>query len=320
MAPRFERAPWMKAVVQAGTAFHVRHSVPWKHNLLNLGSAGALLASTLALIGWGAVAPTWLYLPAAGVLFGVIFFAVHILIIHEASHDMFFYVKDKARNRWWNRLAGHLAGWPFFTDYIRHWEEGHLEHHLRPCEPNDPQDGDPLDGSRLWAMYAKIAFIPLVFVAYNPSRRYPGAAKRALLGALLWVPLIALTTLYLSWQVPVALMLGLHVTMALNWTKKAQEHGCGLAGEPDALLRSRTYFYPFAFLFSPFFIHYHFEHHANFNVPWYRLPAYHRALREIVPSELQPYYFHREFFAQLAGRKALPPRGLLGIEEGAAQA
>ncbi|MFT4977485.1 MAG: hypothetical protein ACI8S6_003390 [Myxococcota bacterium] len=44
------------------------------------------------------------------------------------------------------------------------------------------------------------------------------------------------------------------------------------------------------------------------------MPAYHRALREIVPAELQPYYFHRDFFAQLAGTKPLPPRELLGIE------
>lgn len=320
MSTRFEKAPWMKAVVKAGVDFHVRHSTPWQHNLLNVGSALALLGAFFALVFWGAVAPTWLYLPAAALLFGVIFFAVNILVVHEASHDMFFYVKDKAQNRSLNRLAGHLGAWPFFTDYIRHWEEGHVEHHLRPCEPNDPQDSDPLDGQRLWTMYAKIAFIPLVFVALNPSRRYPGAAKRALLGSLLWVPLMGLSAVYLSWQVPVALVLGLHVVTALNWTKKAQEHGAGLAFEPDPLLRSRTYFYPLDFLLSPFFIHYHFEHHANFNVPWYRLPAYHRAVLEIVPKELHPYYFHRDFFAQLSGTKPLPPRALIGVIEEAASA
>ncbi|MBK7760179.1 MAG: fatty acid desaturase, partial [Deltaproteobacteria bacterium] len=79
------------------------------------------------------------------------------------------------------------------------------------------------------------------------------------------------------------------------------------ANEPDRLLRSRTYFYPVAVIFSPFNINYHFEHHANFSVPWYSLPAYHKKAREIVPEALRPYYFHNQYLMQLAGQKPLPP-------------
>ena len=153
---------------------------------------------------------------------------------------------------------------------------------------------------------------PLSFLAFNPSRQYPGHLKSAALGLLLWwAPLAVLTGLTIGWHLILAMVMGLHVTLILNWTKKAQEHGAGLATEPDYTLRSRTYLYAAAPVTSPFHINYHFEHHANFNVPWYDLPAYHEKLKAIVPEALQPYYFHRDFFQQLAGTKPLPPRELL---------
>ena len=64
-------------------------------------------------------------------------------------------------------------------------------------------------------------------------------------------------------------------------------------------------------LCSPFFINYHFEHHLNFNVPWYRLPEYHRAILNIVPEELRPYYFHREYRKQMNGQNLSPTKELL---------
>jgi len=93
-------------------------------------------------------------------------------------------------------------------------------------------------------------------------------------------------------------------------TKKAQEHGCGLKDEPIFEMRSRTYFYATSFMTSPFNINFHFEHHANFMVPWYLLPAYHQKLLEIVPAELKPYIFHQEFVQQLSGQKPLIPDDL----------
>jgi fatty acid desaturase len=109
-----------------------------------------------------------------------------------------------------------------------------------------------------------------------------------------------------------------HIQVASsNSLKKTQEHSNGLNTEPDPLLRSRTYFYPLSPLLSPFNINYHFEHHANFNVPWYLLPAYNKALLSVVPADLQPYYFHHEYLDQMAGRKALPPRELLLERESA---
>ena len=115
----------------------------------------------------------------------------------------------------------------------------------------------------------------------------------------------------------IAMVAGIQVTLALTRLKRTQEHGSGLAHEPDFVLRSRTYLYRLAPLTSPLNINYHFEHHANFNVPWYLLPDYHNVMRRIVPEELQPYIFHSRYLDQAAGRFPCIPAQLreqFGIE------
>lgn len=310
-----KRAAWVRDSMAAGNAFHAMKQAPLRHNLLNLASASVVLAIFGGLIALGAVAPPWLYIPLAGVLFGSVLFSCFILVIHECSHNMFLLFKDRERIKGVNRMIGRIMGWILFTDYLRHWEQGHTTHHLRPCEPDDPQDANPLTGRELYSLYLRL-LIPGYFVALNPSRRYPGALGRTLLGLAIWAPLITLSAVYVSWQVPAALLVGFHVLTALNYSKKAQEHGCGLANEPDPILRSRTYFYPLQMFFSPFNINYHFEHHANFNVPWYRLPAYHQAISKLVPDAVRNYYFHHDYLAQLSGKKPLPPDELRPLLQG----
>src|SRR5690606_25718542 len=231
------------------------------------------------------------------------------------SHEMFIVTRSPSATRWWNNRIGRLASAFMFTAYVEHWEKGHRLHHLQPCEEVDPQDRYPLTGRALYREYAKLLLIPGMFVAMNPSAKYPGGLKRTIFGALLWAPLFAYGVYFISPWVPLAFFLSFHVTMALNLTKKAQEHGAGLAQEPDFYLRSRTYFYPLWQVFSPYCINYHFEHHLNFKVPWYSLPAYHEALCKLMPVELQPYFFHSEFMAQLAGTKPLPPDELRHLME-----
>ena len=99
-----------------------------------------------------------------------------------------------------------------------------------------------------------------------------------------------------------------------NMHKIAHEHGSELVQIADPYLRSRTYFYPWRWMMSPFCINYHFEHHANFNVPWYRLKAYHRRTMQLMPEELQPYYLTRgvkQSFQQIAGTRELPPESMV---------
>lgn len=306
---------WLRRGMQAGSAFHVKKKIPWRHNTINILALCFWWVLFFAFMALAAVLPVWAYLPIAALGFGTLMFGWAILVIHECSHDMFIATRSPKRTRWWNNRIGRLASAFMFTAYVEHWEKGHRIHHLEPCEEADPQDRHPLTGKALYREYLKLALIPGVFIAMNPSAKYPGGLKRTLHGVALWTPLFVYGVKFISPWIPLAFFLSFHVTMALNLTKKAQEHGAGLAHEPDFFLRSRTYFYPLWQLFSPYCINYHFEHHLNFKVPWYSLPAYHEALRELMPRELQPYFFHNEFMAQLAGTKPLPPDELRHLME-----
>jgi fatty acid desaturase len=311
---RTERPPeWVRKVPAAARDLHAMKQSPWKHNAINLTAVTLLWAAIAGIIVAGWAAPWFVYIPVGAVLVGCAFFAHFILVIHECSHNMFLLSSDRKRQQSLNRAIGRVAAGMFFTDYLVHWEKGHLIHHLRPCEEDDPQDKDPLTGSDLYKRYAML-LVPGAAAALNPCNQYGFSWRRLLGGVAFWGPLLAVTGIFLGWAVPVMLLFAFNFLSVLNMTKKAQEHGAGLKDEPWPLIRSRTYFYPLARLFSPFNINYHFEHHANFNVPWYLLPAYHERTVELVPEKLRPYYFHREFLAQLKGVKALPPRELLFTE------
>lgn len=317
MNASFRRPRWVRQAMAAGGEFHSMKKDPWRHNAINLTATLLLLTLFVGTALLGAVLPAWAYLPLATLLFGCIYFGVNVLIIHECSHNMYVLSRDRKRQKALNRLCGQIASVPFATAYVIHWEKGHTTHHLRPCDDGDPQHSPTPN----WRRDLLIALIPTTAGRFNPSSQYPGQGRRiAMAFGLVWGPLALLTGPTLGWIVPLAMIWGIQVTMVLNWIKKVQEHGSGLDSEPDYTLRSRTYLYPLAALFSPFNINYHFEHHANFNVPWYDLPAYHKKLRGIMPEALQPYYFHHDYFAQLREVKPLPPRELLSGEAPSASA
>ena len=304
-----KKSKWMKQVVRAGRDFHITKQSPLKHNILNLFCA-VLIWSFCGCCFWLAPALSFPMAIVVGLFAGTLFFAHFILVIHEASHNMFLIGSTPQQSKKLNRMVGIVASAPFFTEYIRHWEEGHLTHHLQPCEEIDPQNPDPLYGDRLYKELTKLWLIPFYFIKTNPSRKYPKTAKRFFWGLLFWS--IVLSPV-LSLQTLVIFVLAWNVVNTLNLLKISQEHGGELATEPLPIMRSRTYFYfyPLQMICSPFFINYHFEHHANFNVPWYRLPEYHKAVLNIVPQTLQPYYFHREYIRQMNGQKPVPTKDLL---------
>ncbi len=303
-----ERAAWLKRAIAAGAEFHVRHEPRWRHNLVNLAALAGCLAIVAVIARSSTLLPWWGHLPLGGFLMACVDLGLFVLVIHEASHDMFVVARDADRTLRWNRLFGRLFSAPFFTDYIRHWEEGHRAHHLQPCVPGKDPQRFPVNGRPLLKTIAKVLLVPGYVLKLNPSAAYPGRLRRTLVGLAVWVALGATALLEgVSWTFPAACVLGLEGLMVLNLLKIAQEHGSGLLDLPDVMLRSRTYFYPLRWLCSPFNINYHFEHHLHFKVPWYRLPAYHRRVREIMPEPLRPYFFHRDYWAQLMNRKPVPP-------------
>jgi fatty acid desaturase len=300
-----KRPQWALKCAKAGGEFHIRRQSSMRHNLINILAAVALWGCVITLLFVSPYISPFIAVPFIGAFVGCCFFGHFILIIHECSHNMYLLGKNTAETKKLNQKVGTIASIPFFTAYIKHWENGHLTHHLRPCETDDPQNPDPLDGTRLLKTLACIWFIPFGFQGFNPSNQYQGRFSRMLLGACFWVP-IGVLLYQISW-VPLAILyVAFCTTTSLNLLKIAQEHGSGLANESDPLLRSRTYFYPLQSLFSPFCINYHFEHHANFNVPWYLLPMYHKQIQQFVPLNLKPFYFHTDYFEQMLGNKALP--------------
>jgi len=307
-----KRTDWMKESIRAGKEFHIRNQSPLKNNLINIISSIMLWGSISLLLYLPSQTP-WYYWPLISIFLGSCFFGHFILIIHECSHEMFLISKSTEQSKKINGIIGRIAGVPFFTDYVRHWEDGHVVHHLRPCEADDPQNPDPLFGARVLKKIAIVWFVPIGFVTANPSAKYPDKLLRTFLGSLCLAPILYILFVH-HWQSLIVLNFAFSMLATLNLCKIAQEHGAGLADEPDPLLRSRSYFYPFQKLFSPFNINFHYEHHANFNVPWYLLPKYHQKLRSVLPQDVQPYYFHKEYFAQLLGTKKLPPRELFDLE------
>lgn len=313
------RAAWLKEAAAAGNAFHWRTRAPWRHNLINLGS---LLLVVLGFVATGALAgalPWWAGIPLGAILFGPLLFSLFILVIHECSHAMFLLARDAERVRALNHLLGDLAAALVFTNYRLHWEKGHTAHHLHPTEPEiDPQNPDPLDGPRLERKLAFLAVVPGYAFMANPSGKYAFAPLRFFAALGFWALVALALGAAFGWPAAVALLLGWNVVAALNLLKIAQEHGSALRHEPDPWLRSRTYFYPLWPVFSPFNINYHFEHHLNFSVPWYLLPAYHRKIMGLVPEEIRPYLLTRgaaEYVEQAAGRRPNIPEGLRGLVE-----
>jgi fatty acid desaturase len=126
---------WLRAAITLGNQFHYGKQRPLLPNAINLGVMTALVGLTVAILGAAASVPAALYIPVGGFLLGVAFFALIILVIHEASHGMFLISRDRARARSWNRAFGWAVAVPFAINYARHWEEGHHAHHLRPMEP-----------------------------------------------------------------------------------------------------------------------------------------------------------------------------------------
>ena len=299
-----QKPEWTTSTIKAGNDFHIRHQSPLRHNIIN-GVAITMLWMTIVIALYAATFVPMVYFPILGIVLGSAFFGHFVLIIHEASHNILFLTKDSNTRKTINHTVGMLASVPFFTDYNRHWKEGHVVHHLRPCEADDPQNPDPLFGTRLLKKIAQVWFIPGGFLLVNPSTKYEDKIKRMTLGLCCLLPVLGILYQVNSLSL-IVLYIGFTTLGTLNLCKIAQEHGAGLATEPYPILRSRTYFYRMQWLFSPFNIHYHYEHHANFNVPWYLLPAYHKVVRNIIPVEFKDYYIHREYWNQLMGKKELP--------------
>ena len=138
-----KKPEWVKATIQSRKRFSYSPSKPASAQpyqsigylitrMFDCWSCGSKCICSLDM-----VSTAWSFIGSA-------FFGYFILIIHEASHNMLFLSSNGTTRKNINRKIGTMARVPFFTEYIRHWQEGHVTHHVRPCEHDDPQNPDPL--------------------------------------------------------------------------------------------------------------------------------------------------------------------------------
>ena len=304
-------APWIGAAIRAGLPYAHHRKHPLVHNAINLGITAALLIAVGLIIAaseW-AMIPNWAYIFLASIGFGWLYFAFFILVVHEASHQMYVLVpSNRSLQRSINRTAGWIFAGVFATDYGKHWERGHIEHHVRPMEPNDPQR-NVLTGQALLRRILGYLFVPgflfldrTVLRAKQQSGKSSGSARVIIGFVTFWVIALTLAATLGSWRLALSLYLGMPVLAVFNLIKGSLEHGGSIAEEQSPFLRSRTSLSPLRHLFLPFNISLHFEHHLNFQVPWYDLARYQRDLREVVPHEVQRDVFNRRLLPQLSGR------------------
>ncbi len=307
-APRaYTRPTWLKEVVAASKPFHVRAQVRWQHNLLNLTCAAAVYAAIAGLVAVAPWVPALPYFLVTVPALGLLYLGVFVLVVHEASHDMFLVVGDAARTRALNRVAGWVGCLPFFTNYDIHWAREHQPHHLRPGTEVDRHLSQVLTGAPFRRRLLRLLLIPGWVLRVNPSSQYGFDPVRLVGGFLTFVIPVVAVSLLVDWKAGVALVAGVQALGVFNLIKNSFEHNGGILDHPDPLLRSRTWFVPFSNVLAPFHINYHFEHHAAFMVPWYRLPAYHRAIRDRFPPEVRPFLIVDRHLALAAGTVGGPP-------------
>lgn len=297
-----KQAAWITAGIVLGNQFHYRKKTPWKHNLLNLSVLLLLLVGAGLLVSLSAWLSPWVYVPLASLGLGVIFFCLIILVVHEASHQMFIITQERQQAQRWNRWAGWAVALPFAIHYGKHWEEGHQLHHLHPVEPVDPQTRNLFTGPEFVRIFLLSLLVPGYVFLWNPNRQYQEARWVTPVNLLFWAGVVALTLLVLPWWSALAYLGGIQTLGALNQLKGSLEHGGEVALHPNRNLRSRTSFFPFRWLIMPLNISLHFEHHLNYCVPWYELMNYHRALRPLVPARLQELIFNQHMVAQVLGQ------------------
>ncbi|MGC4086740.1 MAG: fatty acid desaturase [Polyangiaceae bacterium] len=297
------QARWFREAIALGNQLHFRKQSAWRHNSVNVALALCLVGLTACALGLGSRLPTLAYVLVGGASLGSCFFALIILVVHEASHGMFVVSRHRARARFWNRAAGWLVSVPFSINYLRHWEEGHLVHHEQPMEPGDPQTENICTGRALVSMVLRMLLIPGYVFLWNPSRKYRTQRWLPFASGLFWLLLVTACVRSCGWASAGSLLFGLQVLGALNQVKGALEHGGDIAREPNRNLRSRTSLFPLRWLLMPFNISLHFEHHLNQCVPWYALLRYHQALRKVVPQAVQAELFNDGIVEQLMGRR-----------------
>ncbi len=254
---------------------------PWRHLAVVLRQLVLLALAVYVILRFGHLWYAWI---PASIAIGFIVFSFTVLL-HEVVHNV---ALSDRRSRW-STLLGHLYALPSGlskTQFTR-W---HLDHH----DNLGTADGDPKRHFltpkivRRWykALYFTPALFPIYFRAarratagYEPALQKAIARERTMAIALhLAIP--AVLWLTLGWQ----LALKLHilpvfvvfpVAFAINRLGQHYDIDPDDPAKWGTVIRPSPFFWDRIFLWS----NYHIEHHYFPKVPFYNLPALHRALQ-----------------------------------------
>mgnify|MGYP001819047430 FL=1 len=238
----------------------------------------------VGLSAWGlwTIANPLLWIPLAFVLGFTIFnFTV---LLHEVVHDAVF----DSRKSFWNRALGYLYAFPSgisATQFTR-W---HLDHHAELGHDEDDPKRFHLSPkiNRRW--YKLLYFTPVLFfiyfraaaretASYEPPLRRRIQIERALtvlfqLGVATALDLAGgFDVLLRVYLVPIFVVFP--IAFVLNRLGQHYDIDPTDTAQWSTLMKP-SWFWDHAFLFS----NYHLEHHYFPRVPFYNLPALHRALR-----------------------------------------
>ena len=243
-------------------------------HLAALGATGSLIA--LEAPGWPVL------LPLHGILLAFLF-----CLQHEAVHGTPF------RSGWLNGAAARGVGFVLFLPpaWFRHF---HMAHHRHTHDPaRDPELARPLPrsktglawhvaGGSYWVREARVLLVNAAGRnrdAFVPPSARRAVAREARLLLLLYAGAAALSIQFGAaaplwlWLLP--LLLG---QPFLRLYLLAEHTGCPHV--PDMLRNTRTTFAGPLVRFFAWNMPYHTAHHVHPTVPFHRLPAFHRVLRD----------------------------------------
>ncbi len=243
-------------------------------HLTALGATGSLIA--LEVPGWP------LLLLPHGILLAFLF-----CLLHEAVHGTPF------RSTWLNSAAARIIGFLVFLPsvWFRHF---HLAHHRHTHDPaHDPELARPVPrskpglawhiaGGSYWAREGRMLFVNAA--GRNRDAFVPPSGRRAVVREARWLLVFyaaaaalsvyfATTVLLWLWLLP--LMLG---QPFLRLYLLAEHTGCPHV--PEMLRNTRTTFTNALVRFVAWNMPYHVEHHVHPTVPFHKLPAFHKILRD----------------------------------------
>lgn len=269
-----------------------RHN-PWRWLAAVLGEWSIIGGAMVACNVWPY---WWVWVPAA-LLIGTRQHALGILA-HESVHYLV------ARSDFWNDalgnyLASYQLGYP-----VEGYRNHHLQHHRLLETPRDPERATidlyprewtfPMSRRRFAWLYIRDLFllypIPVVsllkYIWTPPGSRLPHLVRVGLVQAIAITAAVVtghVWTFLLLWSLPLYT-----VAIVCFRLRTAAEHS-GIPGHDhryqrdhvDTLKTTRTtYWNPVAkFLFNPFNMAYHIEHHLYPSVPVFRLKRLHHLLR-----------------------------------------